>query len=76
MMQEFGLDHLDKLADHIIETSRRGTLAAIAEVPAGIYESRLMVDGYESEIELCARLMVDAEPFRHGVSQRRARQSG
>jgi len=33
MMEEFSLDHLDALADHIIETSRRGTLAAIAEVP-------------------------------------------
>ena len=61
MMAEFGLDHLDPLADHIIETSRRGTLAAIAEVPQGVYRNRLMVDGYENDIELFATLKVEAE---------------
>ncbi len=60
MMNEFGLDHLDPLAEHIIETSRRGTLEAIAEVPPGIYHNRLQIDGYESEIELCAQLTVSA----------------
>jgi N-methylhydantoinase B len=61
MMDEFGLDPLDPLADHIIETSRRGTLAAIAQVPPGVYENRLKVDGYEAEIELRARLTVSAD---------------
>jgi len=61
MMEEFSLDHLDALADHIIETSQRGTLAAIAEVPAGTYRNRLMVDGYEKEIELVATLTVEAD---------------
>ena len=61
MMEEFGLDHLDPLAAHIIDTSRRGTLAAIAEVPAGSYRNKLRIDGYEAEIELCARLKVSAE---------------
>jgi N-methylhydantoinase B len=58
MMDEFGLDHLDPLAEHIIGTSRRGTLAAIAGVPPGIYRSMLKVDGYEAEIELHASLTV------------------
>lgn len=61
MMDEFGLDHLDPLADHIIETSRRGTIDAIAEVPAGVYDNALTIDGYETEIELCARLTVTAD---------------
>ena len=59
MMDEFGCDDLAPLAEHVIDTSRRATLAAIAEVPAGVYESRLLVDGYETEIELCARMSVD-----------------
>ncbi len=59
MMAEFDLDHLDPLAEHIIEISRRGTLTAINEVPKGVYCSRLMVDGYESEIELVAKLTVE-----------------
>ncbi len=55
MMEEFGLEDLDGLADHIIGTSRRGTLAEIAKLPPGTYRNRLTVDGYEAEIELAAR---------------------
>jgi N-methylhydantoinase B len=60
MMAEFDLETLGTLADHIIDTSRRGTLAAIADVPAGIYRNRLLVDGYDREIELHATLTVSA----------------
>ncbi len=58
MMGEFELDHLDRLADHIIETSRRGTLEAIATLPKGTYHNMLKVDGYENEIELHASLTI------------------
>lgn len=58
MMAEFDLDHLDQLADYIIETSYRGTLEAIAEVPKGTYHSELMVDGYDAPIRLKAALTV------------------
>ncbi len=61
MMQEFGLDHLDPLADHIIETSRRGTLAAIVELPEGVYRNMLKIDGYEKEVELHAELTVRSD---------------
>ncbi len=61
MMEEFGLDTLDELANYIIETSRRGTLEAIAEVPAGTYQSRLQIDGYETDITLCASLSVSPD---------------
>ncbi len=58
MMDEFGLDDLKPLGDHIINTSRRGTREAIAEVPEGIYQYTLRVDGYEREISLCAEMTV------------------
>ena len=61
MMQEFAIDDLDQLADYIIETSRRGTLQAIAEVPNGTYRSELMVDGYDKPIRLAAALTVAAD---------------
>lgn len=64
MMDEFALDDLDALARHIIDTSRRGTLAALATVPAGIYHNRMTIDGYEREIDLCARMEIAA----HGVT--------
>ena len=58
MMQEFQIDDLDPLSDYIIDTSYRGTLQAIAEVPSGVYRSELMVDGYEKPIKLAATLTV------------------
>jgi N-methylhydantoinase B len=61
MMVEFDLTHLDTLANYIIDTSRRGTLAAIAKVPEGTYESALRIDGYEAEIVLCASLKVSKD---------------
>ncbi len=61
MMEEFGIDDLDALGAYIIETSRRGTLAAIAEVPTGVYKNVLKMDGYENELELHATLTVTAD---------------
>ncbi len=58
MMEEFGLDELDPLADYIIDTSRRGTIEAIAEVPNGVYRSELQVDGYDAPIMLKAKLTI------------------
>ncbi|UWQ81556.1 hydantoinase B/oxoprolinase family protein (plasmid) [Leisingera sp. S132] len=58
MMEEFGLSDLEALGAYIIETSRRGTLQAIAEVPEGVYRNVLKVDGYEKELELHATLTV------------------
>jgi N-methylhydantoinase B len=58
MMEEFGIDHLDKLADYIIDTSYRGTLDAIAELPQWTWRNVLTVDGYEQEIDLHAALTI------------------
>ena len=58
MMAEFGIDHLDDLADYIIDTSYRGTVEAIAELPKGTWHNVLKVDGYEQEIELHAALTI------------------
>jgi len=58
MMQDFGLEDLDVFADHIIDTSYRGTLDAIAEVTPGGYHNILTVDRYEREMELHATLTV------------------
>lgn len=58
MMDEFEIDDLDALADHIIDTSRRGTVAAIAALPKGIFHSTLVIDGYETPITLKAALTI------------------
>ena len=61
MMEEFQIDSLDELATYIIDTSYRGTLEAIAQVPNGVYEHRLMIDGYDFEIEICGQLTITDE---------------
>ncbi|MEP4293981.1 MAG: hydantoinase B/oxoprolinase family protein, partial [Rhizobiaceae bacterium] len=61
MMREFGIDDLDDLSNYIIDTSRRGTIAAISEIPPGTWNYTLPVDGYEKEIELVASLSVEAD---------------
>ncbi|WP_455372851.1 hydantoinase B/oxoprolinase family protein [Limibacillus halophilus] len=61
MMEDFGLDDLEGLADHIIETSRSGTLQAIAALPEGVYRNVLKADGYETELELHASLTIRKE---------------
>ncbi|MCA0930771.1 hydantoinase B/oxoprolinase family protein [Ruegeria profundi] len=58
MMEEFGIDHLDDLTAYIIDTSYRGTLEAIAELPKGTWRNVLTVDGYEQEIDLHAALTI------------------
>lgn len=61
MMVDFGLEDLDPLADYIIETSRRGTLDAIADLTPGTYRNMLRVDGYERDLDLHATLTVNAK---------------
>jgi N-methylhydantoinase B len=58
MMAEFGIDDLDALADYIIDTSYRGTVEAIAELPKGTWRHVLTVDGYEAPIDLHAALTI------------------
>ncbi|MEW2916183.1 hydantoinase B/oxoprolinase family protein [Ruegeria sp. ANG10] len=58
MMQEFGITDLNSLSEYIIETSRRGTLEAIADLPKGTWRHVLKVDGYDEEIELHAALTI------------------
>ncbi|MEX0350976.1 MAG: hydantoinase B/oxoprolinase family protein [Paracoccaceae bacterium] len=59
-MEEFELDDLETLGAYIIDTSRRGTLEAIAAVPNGVYRNVLRTDGYEAELELHAALTVSS----------------
>ena len=60
MMDEFKLDSLDELADHIIERSHEASLAAIRKIPFGTYHNELMADGYDKPIKLVAALTVGA----------------
>jgi N-methylhydantoinase B len=59
MMDEFGLEELDELADHIIDASREAVKAEIAKLPKGTWHATLSLDGQHGEaVELKAALTV------------------
>ena len=58
MMDEFGLDELDELAEHICERSRQAVISEIARLPRGVYRNTMTVDGFEAPVDLCATLRI------------------
>ena len=60
MMQEFDLDDLDRLADHICDRSREGVLAEIAKLPHGCWSNSMTIDGYDEPVDLVAKTTISA----------------
>jgi len=58
MMNEFALEDLDELADHIIDASRAAVKAQIAKLPKGTWHASLALDGQGEAIELKAALTI------------------
>src|SRR5918994_2477101 len=54
MMDEFAIDSLDQLGDHIIVRSREAVLAEIAKLPKGTWHNEMMIDGYDAPVTLAA----------------------
>jgi N-methylhydantoinase B len=61
MLDEFGLDDLDRLGDYIIERSRAAVVAEVAKLPGGRYRSSMTIDGYDHDIELVANMTITAD---------------
>lgn len=64
LMDEFGLNDLAGIGDHIVATSRAAMLDEIAKLPPGTYENEMTVDGYGRAVTLCARMLI----ARDGIS--------
>jgi N-methylhydantoinase B len=58
MMDEFGIDTLDPLAEHICARSREAVMAEIAKLPRGTWHNTMTVDGYDAPVTLAAALTV------------------
>ena len=58
MMDEFGLDSIEDLAEHIIESSRKGMAEEIAKLPKGTYSYSMRIDGYEAPLDLVAAMTI------------------
>jgi N-methylhydantoinase B len=58
MMEEFGITNLDRLGEHIIETSREATIEAIAKLKKGSYRNSLTMDGFDRPLTLAAEMTI------------------
>ncbi|SDC31756.1 hydantoinase B/oxoprolinase family protein [Belnapia rosea] len=58
MMAEHGIADLDELGAHIIERSRAGMERAIAALPQGAWDGHMRIDGYDTPIDLRARVTI------------------
>ncbi|POR47771.1 hydantoinase B/oxoprolinase family protein [Bosea psychrotolerans] len=58
MMDEFGIETLDELAEHICARSREAVLAEIAKLPKGSWRNEMVVDGYDVPVTLAAELTI------------------
>src|SRR6266853_1170814 len=61
MMDEFGIANLDRLGEHIIETSRQATIEAIGKLKQGTYRNSLRMDGYDRPLTLVAEMTIGDE---------------
>jgi N-methylhydantoinase B len=59
MMDQYGLNDLDALAETIIESTRAAMRAAIAKLPRTKVHNSMTTDGYDREITLKASLEVE-----------------
>ena len=58
MMEEFSLNDLKTLADHILEVSKYATLKNLSELPRGKWHNTIDVDGYDQPVHLEALLTI------------------
>jgi len=58
MMGEFGISSLTPIGRYIHEVSHKASVAAIDAAPQGNWRNRMMIDGYDFEIELVASLTI------------------
>lgn len=60
-LEETGLDDLTDLAEEIQSRAERVMREAISNVPDGVYEKTVEMDGYESPIVLCCKITVTGD---------------
>ena len=58
MMNEFEIDDLKNLSDFIYDKSLSAVENEIKKIPNGVYENLMMIDGFEKDIKLEAKLTV------------------
>lgn len=57
-MSEFGLDTLDVVSNHILQSSRDAALDQITKLPRGEWSANMTIDGYNAPVRLEAKLQI------------------
>ena len=58
MMDEFGLEGLDALADYVCQNSYDAVMAEVAKLPKGTFRSSMTIDGYDKPLQLVAEVTI------------------
>jgi N-methylhydantoinase B len=61
MMEEFNLDHLDTVAEFILDNSRRATIERIAALPQTSAQGEMTMDGFDHPITLKVKVSVEGD---------------
>ncbi len=61
MLDEFGLNDIEKLAGFVFDRTRSATLDALKNVPPGTYRNEMTVDGYDHPVDLVATITVTTD---------------
>src|SRR6201997_2771008 len=61
MMEGCGITNLDRLGEHVIETSRQATIEAIGKLRKGSYRNSLTMDGFDRPLTLAAEMTIGEE---------------
>ncbi len=61
LMDEFSMNGLEEIADHVITTSRSAMLEIIGALPHGTWTHAMTVDGYDDPVDIRASLTVSRD---------------
>ncbi len=79
MMDEFGIEELDPLADYICDTSEQAVRREVDKLPDGVYRNTMRIDGFDASVDLVAAMTIEGDRIsvdfdgtspmqRHGVN--------
>lgn len=60
-LEDYALDDIEGLAKQVLDRSEAATRKAIAEIPNGVYEDEVEIDGYDTPLKICAKVTIKDE---------------
>lgn len=57
-LEEYGLEDIEGVSEKILDRSERATRDAIAEIPNGIFEDEVTIDGYDEPLKIRVKVTI------------------